>query len=349
MWTLAKANVRSRATCRAAAPGANGLSTRSTWGPFAIVASVRWILAFVAGAVTSAAPKTTWFVSVDSALKLSVRRLSAVVDSVPGSENESVYPDPALALSPPMTISAATQTAMTRNLCVKHQRARALIATQRMRPARRYGICSVTREPSAALKPSLSSADCSDCAYPALVNVAPLTASMSALCALSASCFRVGSAKEEISAERGSLPVSTRPWMAVILPSLTVTRTWTGPYCVSIASPVAVPETALDEEPDDPELPLPLPGAALDVLLAGAAAVAAVVGAVAVGAADACGWKASTPAVPATVAARTMGERRIGGTPSQKVKDSKRMRPLGTPARFSSRASWRDSASGPHM
>src|SRR3954469_2373520 len=185
---------------------------------------------------------------------------------------------------------------------------------------------------------------------------------MSALCALSASCFRVGSANEEISAERGSLPVSTRPWMAVILPSFTVTRTWTGPYCVSIASPVAVPETALDEGPDDPELPLPLPVTALDVLLAGAAAVAAGaggapgvaaegarVGGVEVGAADACGWKASTAAVPGTVATRTMGERRIGGTPSQKVKDSKRMRPLGTPARFSSRASWRDSASGPHM
>jgi hypothetical protein len=29
-------------------------------------------------------------VSVDSVLKLSVRRFSAVVDSVPGSENESV-------------------------------------------------------------------------------------------------------------------------------------------------------------------------------------------------------------------------------------------------------------------
>src|SRR3954454_8456223 len=117
---------------------------------------------------------------------------------------------------------------------------------------------------------------------------------MSALCALSASCLRVGSADEEISAERGSLPVSTRPWMSVILPSLTVTRTWTGPYCVSIALPVAVPETALD---------------ALDALdpvvavVAGAAAVAVVavvaVVAAATGAADACGWKARTPAVPA--------------------------------------------------
>ena len=44
----------------------------------------------MAGAVTSPAPKTTWLVSVDSVLKLSVRRFSAVVDSVPGSENESV-------------------------------------------------------------------------------------------------------------------------------------------------------------------------------------------------------------------------------------------------------------------
>src|SRR5690349_10802934 len=139
---------------------------------------------------------------------------------------------------------------------------------------------------------------------------------MSALCFVSASCFRVGSANEEISAERGSLPVRTRPWMAVILPSLTVTRTWTGPYWVSIASPVAVPETVvvvddelledeLPDEPDEPELPLPFE--ALDALLdAGVdAVVVAGVAAVAAGATTACGWKASTPAVPATVAART--------------------------------------------
>src|SRR5919202_4197400 len=40
------------------------------------------------------------------------------------------------------------------------------------------------------------------------------------------------------------------------------------------------------------------------------------VAAVAVWTAGACGWKASTPAVPATVAARTMGERRIGLAPA---------------------------------
>src|SRR5689334_23441160 len=102
---------------------------------------------------------------------------------------------------------------------------------------------------------------------------------MSALCFVSASCFRVGSAYAEIWAERGSLPVRTRPWIAVILPSLTVTRTWTGPYWVPIASPVAVPETALELvellellEPDEPELPLPF-----EALVAGADAVVAVV------------------------------------------------------------------------
>ncbi len=90
MWTLANATVPSLATWRAAAPFANGLSTRSTCGPFAIVASVLSIFAFVCGSFTLSAANTTWFVSVDSALKLSVSRFSAVVDSVPGSENESV-------------------------------------------------------------------------------------------------------------------------------------------------------------------------------------------------------------------------------------------------------------------
>jgi len=44
----------------------------------------------MAGSVTSSAAKTTWLVSVDSVLKLSLRRLKAVVDSVPASENDSV-------------------------------------------------------------------------------------------------------------------------------------------------------------------------------------------------------------------------------------------------------------------
>ena len=90
MCTLANATVPSLAICRAAAPCANGLSTRSTCGPFAIVASVLSIRALVCGSFTLSAANTTWFVSVDSALKLSVSRFSAVVDSVPGSENESV-------------------------------------------------------------------------------------------------------------------------------------------------------------------------------------------------------------------------------------------------------------------
>ena len=90
MWTLAKATVPSLATWRAAAPCANGLSTRSTCGPLAIASSVFSIRALIAGSLTSSAAKTTWFVSVDSVSKLSVSRSSAVVDSVPGSENESV-------------------------------------------------------------------------------------------------------------------------------------------------------------------------------------------------------------------------------------------------------------------
>ena len=73
-----------------AAPSANGLSTRSTCGSLAIRSSVRSIRAWVAGSVTSSAANTTWLVSVDSVLKFSVSRFRAVVDSVPGSENESV-------------------------------------------------------------------------------------------------------------------------------------------------------------------------------------------------------------------------------------------------------------------
>src|SRR3954451_20104107 len=162
MCTLAKATVPSREIWRAAAPGANGPSTRSTCGPRAICPSARSIRALVAAALTSRAPKTTWLVSVDSVLKLSVSRFSAVVDSVPGSEKESVYPEPALALRPPSANSAATQIASTTNLFRKHQRASALIApalqvgrandrrpdgARQTRPVRRLGwltdFCSV--------------------------------------------------------------------------------------------------------------------------------------------------------------------------------------------------------------
>ena len=90
MCTLANATVLSLAIWPAAAPGANGLSTRSMCGPLAIAASVFSIRALVAGSVTSWAAKTTWLVSFDSVLKLSLSRFSAVVDSAPGSENESV-------------------------------------------------------------------------------------------------------------------------------------------------------------------------------------------------------------------------------------------------------------------
>src|SRR3954452_14314023 len=128
MWTLANAILPSLEIWRAAAPFANGLSTRSTCGPALILASVSSIRAFVAGSVTSPAANTTWFVSVDSVLKFLVRRLSAVVDSVPGSENESVKPVPAPALSPPSTNRATSQAARTRNLWRKHQRASLVIA-----------------------------------------------------------------------------------------------------------------------------------------------------------------------------------------------------------------------------
>src|SRR3954454_11924302 len=112
---------------------------------------------------------------------------------------------------------------------------------------------------------------------------------MSALCFVSASCLRIGSAEEEIWSERGSLPWSSSASMLVILPFLTVTRTWALPYWVSTAPPVAV----FDE---------------LEPLDADEVGVA-----VARRAGGACGWKASTPAVPATVAVRTREDRRMAG------------------------------------
>jgi len=56
----------------------------------AIASSVFSIRALVAGSLTSSAANTTWLVSVASVSKLSVSRFRAVVDSVPGNENESV-------------------------------------------------------------------------------------------------------------------------------------------------------------------------------------------------------------------------------------------------------------------
>src|SRR5215213_7415644 len=146
---------------------------------------------------------------------------------------------------------------------------------------------------------------------------------MSALCFVRASCLRIGSAEEEIWSERGSLPWSCSASMFVILPFLTVTRTRALPYWVSTASPVAVP--------DAPEA-LPLADEPLGVAVAVAVAVRVVdaVDAVAVWV-EAWGWKARTPAVPAMVAAMTMGDRCMGRLRCQEVKDSKWIWLPGTP------------------
>jgi hypothetical protein len=66
---------------------------------------------------------------------------------------------------------------------------------------------------------------------------------------------------------------------------------------VSTAAPLAVPETVV-------ELPEELVPEALGVVDGGDA--------VALRTAGVWGWKARMPAVPATVAARTMGDRRMG-------------------------------------
>src|SRR4051794_23588497 len=178
---------------------------------------------------------------------------------------------------------------------------------------------------------------------------------MAALCLASASCSRIGAAIDEICAECGSLLCSCSASILTIFPFLTVTRTWAAPYCVSTASPVAVPETPVDvadePEPEPEPLPaLPLLDDVADVVAALAElVVAGVVAAVAVGAPGAWAWKASTPAVPAIVAPMTMGDRRMGSVlrVAQKVKDSKWTCRSGTPARRSSPASPRASASGP--
>src|SRR4051794_41718828 len=108
-----------------------------------------------------------------------------------------------------------------------------------------------------------------------------------------------------------------------------------------MASPVALPDP--EPAPDDALVP--------GAVVAGVGVAVAAGLAVATAAAEVVvvwGWKASTPAVPATVAQTTMGDRRMGRTPSQKVKDSKWMRRSGTPARSSSDPSRRARASGPH-
>src|SRR3954463_185097 len=76
--------------------------------------------------------------------------------------------------------------------------------------------------------------------------------SMEALCALSVSWMRIGSARALIS---WSLPLLVGYWTtetSVIDPSATVIWTCTGPHRVSAAAPVTVPDAAELEELDEP-------------------------------------------------------------------------------------------------
>jgi hypothetical protein len=89
--------------------------------------------------------------------------------------------------------------------------------------------------------------------------VAPLTASMSALCFVSALWRGSGSAELLICTDLGSLPCSWRASILVILPFETVTRSCASPYRVWIASPVAVLVAELvpeEDDADDGDVPL---------------------------------------------------------------------------------------------
>src|SRR4051812_24774418 len=117
--------------------------------------------------------------------------------------------------------------------------------------------------------------------------------SMEALCALSVSWMRIGSARALIS---WSLPLLVGYWTTetfVIDPSATVIWTCTGPHRVSATAPVTVPDVAEPAEPaaledvEELELPavgvlvvpvplvvlLPLKGVAAEVVPPAAAAV----------------------------------------------------------------------------
>src|SRR3954463_9230243 len=93
--------------------------------------------------------------------------------------------------------------------------------------------------------------------------------------------------------------------MPVILPLLTVTRTWTSPHRVAMASPVAVPDAAAGVA-----VAVAL-AVAPGVAVAAGVAVALVATVLAAWVAGAWAWKARMPAVPASVADRTMGDRRM--------------------------------------
>src|SRR3954454_16168380 len=127
---------------------------------------------------------------------------------------------------------------------------------------------------------------------------------MAALCLARALWRSAGSAELLICTDLGSLPCSCSASMLVILPFSMVTRTWALPYWVLMASPVTVlvPDDPEREDEPDPFEPEPSerdpdPAALGDPDVAGADATAD-----AVGTAGSRGLKASTAAVPATVA-----------------------------------------------
>src|SRR4051794_16760157 len=136
---------------------------------------------------------------------------------------------------------------------------------------------------------------------------------MSAVCALSASCSRTGAADEEIWTDRGSLPCSCSASILTILPASTVTLTCALPYCVGIASPVAVPEMPLL-----PDVVAVAPAEAVAVAVAVADVLVVAVEAVAVGSAGVCGWKGRTPAGAAAGGAGAIRGRGVGRVPLQK-------------------------------
>ncbi len=87
------------------------------------------------------------------------------------------------------------------------------------------------------MKFAASSADCRELMYPCVVNVAPLTPAMLALCADSTWACSCGRASSLICWSRGSWFGYSNALTSVILPVLMVTSTCTSPYWVLTAAP----------------------------------------------------------------------------------------------------------------